>query len=80
MVSTDPLGELNLLPGRLDSSRFWRGSDASLVDKWSTGSRPSLFLLLGDRPHLAELVLLCTLSSTQGALWSKSLGSTASAP
>ena len=35
VVSADPLEELNLLPGRLDSSRFWRGSDASLVDKWS---------------------------------------------
>ena len=58
MVSTGPLGGLNLLPRRLDSSRFWRGSDASLVDKWSIGSEPSPFLPPGGRLRLAVLVLL----------------------
>ena len=58
MVSADPLGELNLLPGRLDSSRFWRGSNVSLVDKWSIRSEPSPFLPLKGRLHPAVLVLL----------------------
>ena len=61
MVSVGPLGELNLPPGKLDSSHFWHGSDTSPAGKWSTGSRPSLFLLLGDRLHLAEPVLLLLL-------------------
>ena len=47
MVSADPLGGLSLLLGRLSSSRFWHGIDASLVDRWSIKSRPFLFLLLG---------------------------------
>ena len=42
----------------LDPSRFWRGIDASLADKWSTESGPSLFPLLGDQLRLAEPVLL----------------------
>ena len=58
MASADPLGEPNLLPGRLDSSLFWRGSDASPAGKWSIGSKPSLFPPLGGRLRLAELVLL----------------------
>ena len=58
MVSADPLGELNLLPGRLDSSRFWHGSDASPTDKWSIGSKPSLFLLLEGRLRPVGLALL----------------------
>ena len=45
MVSADPLGELNLLPRRLDSSCLWRGNDASPVGKWLIGSEPSSFLL-----------------------------------
>ena len=58
MVSADPLREPNLLPGRLDSSRFWHGSDASLAGKWSIGSEPSPFLPLEGRLHPAVLVLL----------------------
>ena len=58
MVSVDPLGEPNLLPGRLDSSCFWRGSDASPVGKWSIGSKPSPFLPLEGRLRPAGLVLL----------------------
>ena len=58
MVSVDPLEEPSLPLGRLDSSRFWRGSDASLVGKWSTRSEPFLFPLPGDQLHLAEPVLL----------------------
>ena len=61
MVSTDPLGGLSHLLGRLGSSRFWHGIDASLADKWSTGSRPSLFYPPGGRLHLVELVLLLLL-------------------
>ena len=49
MVSADPLGDLNLSPGKLDSSHFWHGGDTSPAGKWSIGSRPSLFLLLEDR-------------------------------
>ena len=58
MVSVDPLGGPNLLPGRLGSSHFWHGIDASLADKWSIGSEPFLFLLPGGRLRLAGLVLL----------------------
>ena len=58
MASADPLGEPSLLLEMLDPLRSWHGIDTGLVDKWSTGSRPSLFLPLGDRPHLAEPVLL----------------------
>ena len=60
MVSADPLGGPNILPRRLDSSCFWRGSDASLVDKWSIGSKPSPFLPPEGRPRPAGLVLLQT--------------------
>ena len=60
MVSADPLGEPDLLPGRLDSLRFWRGSDAGLVGKWSTGSKPSAFLPPEGRLRPAGLVLLQT--------------------
>ena len=61
MVSIDPLGELNLPPGKLDSSHFWHGSDASPAGKWSIGSKPSLFLLPRDQLHLVVLVLLLPL-------------------
>ena len=67
MVSVDPLGGLSLLLGRLGSSRFWHGIDARLADKWSTGSRPSLFPPLGGRLRLAGLVLLHLLSRAR--LW-----------
>ena len=62
MVSANPLGGLSLLLGRLGSSRFWHGIDASLVDIWSIESRPFLFLLLGGRLRPAGLVLLHLLS------------------
>ena len=58
MVSVDPLGELNLPLGKLDSSHFWHGSDASPAGKWSIGSRPSLFLLLEGRQRPVGLALL----------------------
>ena len=58
MVSVGPLEEPSLLPEMPDPLRFWNGIDVGLVDKWSTGSRPSLFILPGDRLHLAEIVLL----------------------
>ena len=58
MASADPLGEPNLLLGRLDSSRFWHGSDVSPADKWSIGSWPSLFLLLEGQLRLVGLALL----------------------
>ena len=58
MVSADPLGGLSLLLGRLDCSHFWRGIDASLADRWSIGSWPFLFILLGGRLRPAGLVLL----------------------
>ena len=58
MVSPDPLGGLSLLLGRLGSSRFWHGIDASLADRCSIESRPFLFLLLGGGLRLAGLVLL----------------------
>ena len=58
MVSADPLEEPNLLPERLDLSRFWHGIDVGLADRWSSGSGPSLFPLPGDQLHLAVPVLL----------------------
>ena len=58
MVSVDPLGGPSLLLGRLDSSHFWHGIDASLADRWSIGSCPFLFLLPGGRLRPAGLVLL----------------------
>ena len=58
MVSVDPLEELGLLLERFDPSRFWRGIDAGLADRWSTGSGPSLFPLPGDQLHLAVPVML----------------------
>ena len=58
MVSVDPLGGPSLLLGRLDSSHFWHGIDASLTDRWSIGSWPFLFLLPGGRLRLVGLVLL----------------------
>ena len=57
-VSADPLGEPSLPLEMLDPSHFWRGIDAGLADKWSTGSGPSLFPLPGDQLRLAEPVLL----------------------
>ena len=61
MVSASPLEEPSLLPEMPDPLQFWHGIDASLADKWSTGSRPSLFLLPRDRLHLAEPALLALL-------------------
>ena len=61
MVFAGPLEESNLLPEMPDPLRFWHGIDASLADKWSTGSRPSLFLLPGDRLHCVEPVMLLLL-------------------
>ena len=58
MVSADPLEEPNLPLEMLDPSRFWRGIDAGLADRWSTESGPSLFPLLGNQLHLAVPVLL----------------------
>ena len=58
MASVDPLKEPNLLPEMLDPSRFWRGIDAGLADKWSIGSEPSLFPLLGDQLRPTGPVLL----------------------
>ena len=58
MASVDPVEEPNLLPEMLDPSRFWRGIDAGLADKWSIGSEPSLFPLPGDQLRLADPVLL----------------------
>ena len=54
VVSVDPLEEPGLLLERPDPSHFWRGIDASLADKWSSGSRPSLFSPLRDRLNLFE--------------------------
>ena len=62
MASVDPLGGPSLLLGRLDSSRFWHGIDASLADRWSIESRSFLFILLGGRLRPAGLVLLPLLS------------------
>ena len=58
VVSVDPLGGPSLLLGRLDSSHFWHGIDASPADRWSVGSWPCLFPLLGDQLRLVEPVLL----------------------
>ena len=58
MVSADPLEEPSLPLEMLDPSRFWRGIDAGLADRWSIASRPFLFLLLGGRLRPAGLVLL----------------------
>ena len=58
MASTNPLEKPSLLLELPDPLCSWHGIDAGLVDKWSTGSRPSLFLLPGGRLHLAELALL----------------------
>jgi len=58
VVSADPLEEPSLPLERLDPSHFWPGIGTSLVDKWSTGSRTSLFPLPGGQMHLAEPVLL----------------------
>ena len=58
MVSAGPLGEPGLLLEMPDPLRFWHGIDASLADKWSTGSRPSLFLPPGGRLHLVDPALL----------------------
>jgi len=66
VVSVDPLEEPSLPLERLNLSHFWRGIGASLADKWSTGSGPSLFPPLGGRMHPAELVLLiCVPCSTK---------------
>ena len=58
MVSADPLEEPSLPLEMLDPSRFWRGIDAGLADKWSIGLGPSLSPLPGDQLHLAEPILL----------------------
>ena len=58
MVSADPLEEPSLPLERFDPSRFCRGIDASLADKWLIGSWPSLFPLLGGQLSPAGLVLL----------------------
>ena len=58
MVSADPLEEPSLPLEMLDPSRFWRGIDAGLADRWSTGLGPSLFPLPGDQLHLAVPILL----------------------
>ena len=58
MVSVDPLGGPSLLLGRLGSSRFWRRIDASLADRWSIRSWPSLSLLPEGRLRPAGLALL----------------------
>ena len=69
MVSADPLGGLSLLLGKLGSSRFWHGIDASLADRWSIESRPFLLFLLGGRLRPAGLVLLHLLSRAR--LWER---------
>ena len=58
MVSASPLEEPSLPPEMPDPLRFWHGIDVGLVDKWSTGSGPYLFLLPGDRLNLVGPVLL----------------------
>ena len=65
MASAGPLGVPSPLPGTLDPIHSWHGIDASLVDKWSTGSRPFLFLPPGGRLHLVELSLLPLLRRVQ---------------
>ena len=74
MVSADPLEEPSLLLERPDPSHSWRGIDANLADKWSSGSRPSLFPPLKDRLNLAGPALLLLRRRVQlgvrcGALW-----------
>ena len=69
MVSADQLEGLSLLLVRLGSSRFWHGIDASLADRWSIGSGPFLFLLLGGQLRPAGLVLLHLLSRAR--LWER---------
>ena len=80
MVSADPLEEPSLLLERPDPSHSWRGIDANLADKWSSGSRPSLFPPLRGRLNLAGPALLLLRRRVQLGLWSKSLGRIASAP
>ena len=82
MAFVDPLRGPSPLPGMHDPLCSWHGIDVGLADKWSTGSRPSLFLLLGDRLHLAEPALLPLLIRVRlgACCGEKSLGSTASAP
>ena len=81
MVSVDPLEELGLLLERPDPSHFWRGIDASLADKWSSGSRTSLFPPLRDRLNLfgpAPLPLGEELDSrcvVEQVTWQNSFGS-----
>ena len=58
MASVGPLGVPSLPLGRLGSSHFWRRIDASLADRWSIRSWPSLFLLLEGRLRPVGLVLL----------------------
>ena len=58
MVSADPLEEPSLPLEMLDPSRFWRGIDAGLADRWSTGLESSLFLLPEGQQHPDGLVLL----------------------
>ena len=65
MASVDLLGGPSLLLGRLDSSCFWHGINASPADRWSIGSWPSLFLLLKGRLRPAGLVLLQLQSRAQ---------------
>ena len=61
VVFADPLEEPSLPLEMLDPSHFWHGIDAGLANKWSTGSGPSLFLLLGGQLHPVALVLLLPL-------------------
>ena len=61
MVSAGPPVKPSLPPEMPDPSRFWRGIDAGLADRWLIGSRPSLFLLPGDRMHLVVPILLLLL-------------------
>ena len=65
MASVGPLRGASLLLGRLDSSHFWHGIDASLADRWSIGSWPFLFLLPGGRLRPTGLVLLHLQSRTR---------------
>ena len=58
MVSADPLEEPSLPLEMLDPSRFWRGIDTGLANRWSTGLWLSLLPPLGDRLHLVGPVLL----------------------
>ena len=56
MASAGPLGEPGHLLEMLVPLRFWRGIGASLVDRWSTGSAPSLILLPEGQQHPGGLV------------------------